>query len=327
MNQKEIKSQLTPARPAARRFGLLRLVCIVLGMLLLSAAVLKATDMELFVRQIREYRILSNHALLVLGAWFVITLECTLGVGLVLAYRPGLMLFLTAVLLLAFIGATTWAWLVGSAEDCGCFGAWLNHSPGQAAFGNLILLMVTVAVRVRFRAEAAVRNRAKALVTGMAFVIGIALPLVFGFQISRVAPPSADITGEAMGPLKVRGLEGFDLNEGTYLIIVMTTDCDHCLEAVPEINLLVGVPGLPTPVALCTNDESQRIDFIEAFQPLFPVGQIEENVFWRLLGDGNVPRVFLVRDGHILRVWDQVIPDENSIRALVPMRALRPAGR
>ncbi|MBC8461613.1 MAG: hypothetical protein H8D67_26860, partial [Deltaproteobacteria bacterium] len=101
---------------------------------------MKATDMGLFIGQVRDYGIISQPIVLTLSAWGLIGIECALGVGLLVFYRPRLMLLLTAMLLLIFVGATSWAWLTGATEDCGCFGHWLKRTPGEAVLGNLILL-------------------------------------------------------------------------------------------------------------------------------------------------------------------------------------------
>jgi hypothetical protein len=97
----------------------------------------------------------------------------------------------------------------------------------------------------------------------------------------------------------------------------MGTDCLHCKESVPALNALAEATDLPDVIALCTNEESQRIMFGEEFQPMFPIGKIAEDVFWRLLGDGDMPRVILVRNGHVQKVWDQKIPEKDKIKAFL----------
>ena len=317
MNQAQTES--TTGNGADWRAGLYHVLSAVLGLILLTAGLLKGVDMELFVRQMRDYGIISHNTLLVLSAWGVVTMECTLGIGLLIGYRPRQILFLTALLFLAFMGATLWALLTGSAEDCGCFGAWLGHSPAQAALLNSTLLLVTSLTWRWCEHRERPRSRIKAWVTALAFVAGLALPVVFGFSISRVSQPPPEAVGLELGPLEVQGLEERNLNLGAHLIIVMATDCDHCQESVSELNMLVDIPDFPLAVALCTNGESERIQFTEDFQPLFPLGQIDDEDFWRLLGDGDMPRILLVQDGRILRVWDESVPDENMIRDSLPL--------
>ena len=120
-----------------------RLLAGAVGFIFLTAGVLKSTDMELFIGQIRDYGIISQGIVLTLSAWGLISLECVLGVGLLIFYRPRLIFSLTTMLLLIFVVVTSWAWLTGATENCGCFGAWLRRSPGEAVIGNVMLLAAT----------------------------------------------------------------------------------------------------------------------------------------------------------------------------------------
>jgi hypothetical protein len=111
-------------------------------------------------------------------------------------------------------------------------------------------------------------------------------------------------------------LDEIALNNGTYLVVVMDTGCDHCQETIPELNVLAETPGLPPIVGLCVNGESERMAFVDEFQPVFPLGQIEDNVFWRLLGDGDMPRTILTHDGTVKQVWDLNPPTADAVGAL-----------
>lgn len=126
------------------RYNVPRLIAGAVGIVLLSAAFIKMMDMDLFIRQLRDYGIISNYLLLSISARGLIALECTLGAGLLLFYRPKLTLLLTSALLLIFVGASGWAWLTDATKDCGCFGAWVKRTPAEAMIEGLILLALTV---------------------------------------------------------------------------------------------------------------------------------------------------------------------------------------
>jgi hypothetical protein len=272
-------------------------------------------DMELFIRQIIEYGIISQRVAVALGAWGLIALECTLGMGLLVFYRPGLILSLTAFLWLIFVGATSSAWLTGTAEQCGCFGAWMKHSPGEAALGNLLLLAATVIAWVGYGRLHVPQTRAKAWAVIVACLTGLALPVTFGFPVSGINRPEPKAVGIELGDLQIHGLDHIDLRYGAHLIILMGTDCLHCQEAVPQLNMLAETTDLHSVVALCTSEESECVRFTEELQATFPIGQIKEDTFWRLLADGDIPRFILVRDQQVQQVWDQVAPDEAMIKA------------
>ena len=97
----------------------------------------------------------------------------------------------------------------------------------------------------------------------------------------------------------------------------MGTDCLHCQEALPDLDFLASKAEFPPVVAFCTNDETERAAFEEQFQPLFPLKQIAGEDFWTLLGEGHLPRIMFLREGRVLKVWDQRVPGEEEIRALI----------
>ena len=294
-----------------------RLLAGAVGLILLTAGLVKATEMELFIRQIRDYGSISQPIFVTLSAWGLIGLECALGVGLLAFYRPGLILTLTAMLLLIFVGATGWAWLTGVTEDCGCFGAWLKRTPGEAVLGNVMLLAATGLAWMGRRHSEKPQTRAKAWAVTTAFLIGLTLPVAFGFRISQIGQPQRKSVEMEFNQLQVKGLEQIDWRQGEYLIVLMDTECLHCQDAVPELNTLAQETDLPSVIALCENEDQQRMIFKEEFEPIFPIGQIKGNVFWRLIADNNIPSVILLRNGHVLQIWDEKIPDKDRIKEVL----------
>jgi hypothetical protein len=293
-----------------------RFLAIGVGFILLAAGLVKAVDMELFIRQIGDYGIITERAALIVSAWGLVVLECGMGVGLLVLYRPRVLLPLTALLFLIFAGVTSWAWLTEATQECGCYGAWLRHSPGYAAIENLILLAAVVLAWIGCRDTQIPHTRTRAWAVTIACLIGLAMPVAFGFPTSEIeqsAPKPPEF-----GPIRVHGLEDVDLNIGEYLIVLMGTDCLHCQEAIPELNTLSEASDLPMLIALCTSKEADCIEFTEEFLPVFPIGHISDRLFWRLLSDGTMPRTILLEDGRIKQVWDQTPPDEHAIRAEQP---------
>jgi hypothetical protein len=294
----------------------LRLLVGVLGLVFLVAAVLKATDMEIFIRQIRDYKIISHPNLLSIGAWGLVVLECTLGAGLLFFYRPRLTLPATALLLLIFIGTTGWAWLTGTTTDCGCFGSWLKRTTGQAAFEGLIMLAVTIIAWIGIPHSQVSNTRTKAWAVAVASLIGLLLPAVSGFSVSRISLSEAKTAEIDFRQLQIQNLYPIDLKHGMYLVVLMDTDCLHCQEGVEQLNGLARQPNVPPIIALFMNKKSELRKFEEEFQPIFSIKQIKEDLFWRLLGDGDIPRTLLLRDGLVVQMWDEKIPDKDRVSIL-----------
>ncbi len=295
----------------------LRLLVGGVGLVLLTSGLLKAMDMELFIRQIKDYDIITHPVLLTVGAWGVILVEWGLGAALVVGYRPRLAASSSALLMLVFLGAVIWAWVTGAAEDCGCFGAFVQRTPGEAALEDAVLLTILILGRPRQKDSRASRTGARFWTVLLACLMGATLPLVFGSPLERLTRPHVEIVETEFSHLEIRGmgLEGIDLDHGAHLIILMETGCLHCQEAVVEFNALAESFPAFSMAGVCVNDESARREFTREFQPVYRIGRISEDDFWRLLGDGDIPRVFLLNEGRVLKIWDVEIPDEDGIRA------------
>ena len=190
---------------SAWRVWVPRLLAGAVGLILLIAGLVKGMDMELFIRQMRDYGIISHHLLLAVSAWGLIALECALGIGLLIFYRPKITLPFTSLLWVMFLGATSWAWITGATEECGCFGAWVEYSPGQAVLENLILLVATLFAWVLYKEPHRPQSRAKVWCVTIAFLIGIALPLAFGFPLSRIAQSPWETIESELSKLRLRG--------------------------------------------------------------------------------------------------------------------------
>lgn len=315
MSQDKVTSVETMVEAGGWRWWATRLLAGAVGLFLLAAGVLKATDMELFIRQISDYQLISHRAALVLLAWGLIVVECALGVGLLVFYRPRLTLLLTGLLLLVFLGATGRAWATGATEECGCFGAWAKRTPAEAMIEDFVLLAAIGLAWVGHRRMRVPQTRLKAWAITTAFLVGLALPVAFGFPISAISQPQSKSPKMELGNLQVQGLDGVDLTHGEYLLILLDTECSHCQEAVPQMNALTAASDLPRVVSICKNEEWQRMLFTATYQSKFPIGQISEADFMRLLALGDTPRTLLVRDQRVLKVWDKTVPNREAIKA------------
>ena len=300
-------------------FWVARLVAAIVGLIFLSASLMKATDMALFVRQIKAYGIINQDFVALFTAWGLVAAECALGTALLVFHRPRLVLSFTVALLFFFLGITGWASLTGVTDDCGCFGQWMKHTPGQEAVENSILLVAAILSLMALRHSRLRQTRVRTWACYAGCLVGLALPAVFGFPVSGMSRPEKKLLEVGLGPGDIQGLEYVDLNYGTHLVVLMGADCLHCQESVPALNQLAESPEMPQTIALCMNKEADCVMFVEEFQPVFPIGGINQDIFWRLLGDGDLPRLLLVRDGVVQQIWDQTIPDKRAILEVYPI--------
>lgn len=297
------------------RWWLTRLLAGAVGVVLLVAGVLKSTDLEMFIKQIKDYDIISSRTALALTAWGLIVVECVLGVALLIFYRPRITLLAAGALFLVFMGAIGWAWVTGATEDCGCFGAWAKRTPAQAMLEDVLFLAAIVGAWFGHRRVETPPTRLKAWIIGATCIIGLALPMVFGFPLSAISQSKPKTVGMKLDNLQVQGLDQYDLRIGEYLVILLDTECSHCQAAVPKLNALTHDASLPPMVALCKNEEWRRVLFANTYKPAFPLGQIGEKEFLKLLAAGETPRLMLVRDQEVLKIWDKDVPPVGEIKA------------
>jgi hypothetical protein len=291
-----------------------RIFAFIIGLILITAAALKSYNVPMFAREIMAYKIITNNLLLVLSAWSLIIAEFVLGAALLVYYRPRLTISLTGVLFVVFLFGLFWALITGVTEDCGCFGAWVKRSPKGAIMEDLAMVAVLALAWPRGNRQVAGRSRIKPLVVAVAFIAGIGLPMLFGTSHKDVIAAVAGKSPESKDMFALKDLEGVDLKKGSYLFVLISTDCSHCRESVEKFNQLATAAGMPKIIALSSDSENDRKSFVRDLKPSFPVLGIGVNDFYRLLGTGLTPRSILVVKQHVIKMWDEEVPDGDVIK-------------
>ena len=85
-----------------------------------------------------------------------------------------------------------------------------------------------------------------------------------------------------------------------------------CKAAVPAVNALVDDARLPKLTAVAMEDRVERGLFRQDLGAKYPVAQISKASVIGLV-DKEFPRLFLVREGVIVAVWDRDIPSADAI--------------
>ena len=290
-----------------------------LGAVLILSGGVKALDLNLFVRQIQSYGLITHPQLTALAAWVMTSLECFLGAALLVNYRPRQAIGLTFALLTAFTLLTLYAVFQGGVEDCGCFGALVKRTPLQATVEDGILLSLCL---IAWKGGPAGSSRPvgpRALVVCSMAVMAAIVPFYSGLPSALLrdgSPESAGIWTE----LQVEGIEGLDLGKDTHLVVLMSVGCQHCQEAVPELVMLMDeLQEQPLTVVGLGQDSLEDVrGFVAEWAPPYPIGRIESGIFWTLLEEAELPRIFLVKEGGAVGVWDTVIPTADEILQLLP---------
>ena len=291
----------------------------IVGLVLLISGLQKAFEIDLFTRQIRDYEIITNPLLIIFSAWGLITFECCLGTALIINFQPKIAVPAGGLLFLIFIGATGYAWATGVTDDCGCFGSWIERTPKEAMLEDIFLfaaLMVALKFNRSFRSWPFF---IKEFLIAIAFLAGLSLPITAGPLLDRINTAITGPVKEGFEPLVLKDFSHKDLSVGKHIIIVLATDCSHCIAEMDNLNMIAEDKTLPDVISVCINNQKQIEDFEFDFEPAFEIYQIDKDDFWRLLGDGEIPRTILVNDGIIVKKWDFVAPDIDDLKAASAM--------
>jgi len=324
---------------------------ILLGLLLLGAAVLKALDAQLFAAQIYNYQVIQDAALLAPIALITLGVEAFLGVALVLGLRLRmLVLGLVQLILIFFTLLIAYAWIVHGIEDCGCFGS-VKSPPSVAITKNVIMMLMVAAAWLGFVRKAATRDTPRGLrFKGVASVIAGVAMVAYAypqFHQQRPAPPPpappTAVEGEDAATAPAPGRAGLfsaytledefgemqDLGSGEYLVVMLSMTCEHCMETVPALNELFLMPELPPLVAIAYEPQPGTYEqFVAYTDPWFPMHSIGNDfvAFSRLIGSGP-PRLSHIRDGHVVQSWDALAPDYAFPSYLEIQEAIEAAGQ
>ena len=286
----------------------------IVGLVLLVAALPKAFEIDLFIRQIRDYEIITNPLLIIFSAWGLIIFECCLGAALVVNYRPKIAVPLGGILFLIFIAATGYAWATGVTDDCGCFGSWIERTPEEAMLEDVILFAALVVAWKWNRSFKTWPFFLKELIVVAVLLTGLLMPITAGPLLDRI---DAAITGpvkEGSEHFVLEGIPGKDFNVGRHIVIVLATDCSHCRAEMDSLNMIAEDEDLPDVISVCVNGKKQREEFEFDFEPSFEIVQIPDDDFWRILGDGEIPRTILINDGVVVKKWDFAPPEIDEIK-------------
>ena len=283
-------------------------VRVAMGLVFLVAGAAKSWDPVLFYWEAVSYYELLGFSFenwarfarptLVLGPF-----EFAVGLALIVNWRPSVSIPVGLGLMLLFVGLTSYAWQQDANVDCGCFGALVDRTPGEALLEDLVMVAALL-----FAWKWGGR---RGLLTNSTRWVGLAAAAALVVAGVRFYPESSRVEnsdlaqGVRLTGLGVRGTD-LDLSDGDYLLELFSPRCSRCKKAVPKLNSWVDTPGLPPVVALHTyTPESPELQaFRVAMRPRFEIASISSSDWKRLTWRHGFPRLAFVRDGVVQRVWE-----------------------
>ena len=270
-----------------------KILQLLLGITFLFSAYTKAVGPGFFEITLMDQGIAPDRIIASYLARFFIGLEFALGFLMLLPFYVKRLMQFTFFLLGGFTLHLIYLWSIGDTDNCGCFGEMISMTPEQSIIKNMIMLAIAFVV---FR-KAQTKK------------IKIIIPIVFSaatiisMWIILPIPNHKEFPFESFTHFETRGR--VDLSSGENLVAIFNLDCEHCQQAATELGELKrNKENFPEFYVLYFQEGSTTVeDFESITQSSFPFDLIEVNTFFDLIGD-SPPRVYYLKDGKVLGIWD-----------------------
>ena len=276
---------------------------LLLAITFLFSAYTKAVGPGFFEITLMDQGIAPNRSIAAYLARFFIGLEFALGFLMLLPFYIKQLMQFTFFLLGGFTLHLIYLWSIGDTDNCGCFGEMISMTPEQSIFKNIIMLAIALAVF-----KTAETKKIKKTIP----VVFSAVTIISMWIILPI-PNHNEFPFDSFTHFETRGR--VDMSSGEKLVAIFNLDCEHCQETANELGKLKrSAENFPELYVLYFQEGSTSIeDFESITQSSFPYDLIEVNTFFDLIGD-SPPRVYNLKDGKVLEIWDTDIT-RNLINA------------
>ena len=270
-----------------------KILQLLLGITFLFSAYTKAVGPGFFEITLMDQGIAPDRIIASYLARFFIGLEFALGFLMLLPFYVKRLMQFTFFLLGGFTLHLIYLWSIGDTDNCGCFGEMISMTPEQSIIKNMIMLAIAFVV---YRSAQTKK-------------IKIIIPIVFSaatiisMWIILPIPNHKEFPFESFTHFETRGR--VDLSSGENLVAIFNLDCEHCQQAATELGELKrNQENFPELYVLYFQEGSTTVeDFESITQSSFPYDLLEVNTFFDLIGD-SPPRVYHLKDGKVLGIWD-----------------------
>lgn len=292
---------------------------VVLGLVLAVAAGLKALDPATFGEEIAAQGVTFGLPPFA-AALAALAVEGVLGAALILNLRSKPVLAAASGLVLFFLlltGKTAWLaarGLVDESASCGCFGALVERTPGEAFVQDLLLMAPALALAWLGRpgAKAALRIRWGAVAVIAAAIVGLAaaapsLPLD---DVATRLKPGVEVGDLCAGREAARiCLDGLApaLGRGTHLVVLADAGGDGFADLAARLNAYVRAGGDPPVTVLADLTPERRQELYWQVAPAFDLHEVPRALLRPLYR--RLPRSFRLEEGRVTATWADLPPN------------------
>ena len=277
---------------------------VVVGAMFIFSGLAKVLDAQSFMAALPDYQIPGW--VVPLGA-LVPPVELLLGTMLLLGASLGATAAATLAMLAGLSALLVVGIIGGELDSCGCFGSYLEMSPGLALLRNLGLALLTAAVWVNHRRESADWLNWRIAALGSLLLVSA---VGTGYTIDS---PRQDNSLAQVGEFFPDEwfVDEAPVFEGQQLLFVFAVNCEHCWNAVANIKQLAA-GGDPPLMGITPSDPHEIEWFRKTFEVEFPIYRYDPAKF----GDAfnYWPALYLLEDGFILGKEEDDIPSLKTFR-------------
>ncbi len=269
------------------------IVRVLLGVTFLFSAYTKAVAPGFFEITLIDQGIAVTRNFAAQMTRFIIGMEFSIGLLMLLPFYTKRLMVLSAVLLSVFSVHLVYLVFIGDNENCGCFGEMISMTPAESLLKNLVLFLLTMFVY--FKA-----NERK--INVLFPILGSSILTFFIWFIIPI-PDNSDFPFKKFSNFESIGR--VDLSEKNGLVAIFNLDCEHCQDAAKEISTLKKeLNQFPNVFVLFYKEGSTSVEEFEKItETKFPYALIDVNDFFDLIGN-SPPRIYQIEKGQVKNIWD-----------------------
>jgi hypothetical protein len=234
-------------------------------------------------------------------------LEAGWGLALIAGIAPAVVYPATLLLLVVLTSASWWGVRSGKAQDCGCYGGYIQPSIAQSMGLNATFALLVIAAWATSKPTSAVKLWQVVVIVAASILIG---------GIAEAAQRHARKTGKLLfdtSPLKLgrrwrhSWADGKTARiDGEMLVAFLGPNCPYCSQFVKVANAMAQSPQLPKVFGVIAARDEEVSAYVLQQGIRFPVATVSQSLMSRLTS--AVPTVVIVESGRIQNMWMGNVP-------------------
>lgn len=273
------------------------IACAIAGIVFIFSAISKIISADQFELYLFSQRIFGFH-LSTLAARFIIGMELTLGVLLLTGLKSKLTVRVSMFVLVAFSIFLLTKILVGSHENCNCFGEFAPLDPKESLVKNLILISLLLIGWKRKNLKIKRSTLITSIITSVMLISPFILTppdllysMIYPIE-ERVDEPSAVIIQDST----------FHYSIGNKIIFLSSPSCHYCKMAAKKLSIIADKTGRRNDVYFYFFGTEKAVTEFWAntgVEP-FPYAILKTQEIIHLT-KGSFPAIMFLKDGQLLR--------------------------